>query len=477
MTRSDSFKLEAKTISWIGATILAAAFLVRFAAAMGDLWLDEIWSIGLATRARSPFDILRITHDNNHPLNTLWLWLLGAGRASFLYRLPSVIAGMAAVVVAGLLARRKGRAEMLAAMVLVGGSFLLIQYTTEARGYSLGYMFVLLGLLALQHHFDDPDAIWATALFNAAMLMAFLSHFSTLTAYGAIGIWWLVVLLRRRSGLGPLIRDGLALHALPLAATLAVYLGFIRHMKIGGGPITEVLDVVRETAALSLGWSHTGWVGTVGAALAGVILIAGIGLLAARGDDRWVFYLLGIVLFPALALLLRQPFYVAPRYFIVGTVLFLLLLSELVGWLFRHGAPGRMAFVCVLAVFVVSNGILTFELLQYKRGHYRQAIEYILAATDTRPVQITSDYDFRNQMVLDYYSHTLSLEGQFAYTPFAVSLDTGPEWLILHRIGDREAEPPRINEWGEYRYEQQRIFRSSRLSGASWFVYRRLGSP
>jgi hypothetical protein len=136
-----------------------------------------------------------------------------------------------------------------------------------------------------------------------------------------------------------------------------------------------------------------------------------------------------------------------------------------------------MAFVCVLAVFVVSNGILTFELLQYKRGHYRQAIEYILAATDTRPVQITSDYDFRNQMVLDYYSHTLSLEGQFAYTPFAVSLDTGPEWLILHRIGDREAEPPRINEWGEYRYEQQRIFRSSRLSGASWFVYRRLGSP
>ena len=477
MTRSDTGEIAAQKATWIAVGIVISALLVRVAAALGDLWLDEIWSIGLATRAAGPIDILRIAHDNNHPLNTLWLWLLGVGRATFIYRLPSVVAGTAAVVVAGLLGRRKGRAEMLAAMVLVGGSFLLIQYTTEARGYSLGYMFVLLALLALEHHLDDSKALWATALFNLALLMAFLSHFSTLTAYAAMGIWWLVVMWRRRPGLGPLIRDGLALHALPLAATMALYLGFIRHMKIGGGPVTGILDVVRETAALALGWPHTGWLGTLGAALAGVILISGLGLLAIRKDDRWVLYSLGIVVFPALALLLRQPFYVAPRYFIVGTVLFFLLVSELVGEMWRRGAPGRVAYVCVLVVFVLSNGIQSLDLLRYGRGQYRQAIQFILGATETRPVQISSDYDFRNQMVLDYYWHTLSVEDQFVYTPFAVSLDTGPEWVILHRIGDREAEPPQLNEWGDYLYEKQRVFRSSRLSGASWFVYRKLGSP
>ena len=40
--------------------------------ATGELWFDEIWSLGFALSSSSPLEILtRHHHDNNHPLNTL----------------------------------------------------------------------------------------------------------------------------------------------------------------------------------------------------------------------------------------------------------------------------------------------------------------------------------------------------------------------------------------------------------------------
>ena len=62
---------------WVPIAILSVGALLRFAAARGDLWLDEIWSIDIAREAGSLLGVLATRHDNNHPHNTIWLLAAG----------------------------------------------------------------------------------------------------------------------------------------------------------------------------------------------------------------------------------------------------------------------------------------------------------------------------------------------------------------------------------------------------------------
>ena len=64
----------------LAALLLVGAAALRLAGARsGGLWLDEIWSVQLAQDLSSPFAVLRIGLDNNHPLNTLVLSFLASG--------------------------------------------------------------------------------------------------------------------------------------------------------------------------------------------------------------------------------------------------------------------------------------------------------------------------------------------------------------------------------------------------------------
>src|SRR5471032_1187414 len=130
--------------------IAVAAFAaLRLACLRNDLWLDEIWSLQLVGLAHSPLQILtRLRSENNHPLNSLWLYLVGPGAPEWAYRLLSWATGSAAVGLAGLLARGQfkrmhpadpeGGAEAagLITVLLFGGSYLFILYSSEARGYA-----------------------------------------------------------------------------------------------------------------------------------------------------------------------------------------------------------------------------------------------------------------------------------------------------------------------------------------------------
>ena len=63
---------------------------LRLAAGHNPLWLDEIWSVELARQASSVYEIFtRFRVDNNHLLNTLWLYSIGPADVWILYRLPS----------------------------------------------------------------------------------------------------------------------------------------------------------------------------------------------------------------------------------------------------------------------------------------------------------------------------------------------------------------------------------------------------
>src|SRR5205085_12052420 len=120
---------SARTRSVVAVVLLVAlAAAWRIPAIFGDFWFDEVWSLGFARRARSALDVLRLAHDNNHHLNTLFLRLLGDQPHWYRYRLLSLVTGLLTIPVAMRLTARDGRRAAVVTGLLFACSYLMTVY-------------------------------------------------------------------------------------------------------------------------------------------------------------------------------------------------------------------------------------------------------------------------------------------------------------------------------------------------------------
>ncbi|TIT25126.1 MAG: hypothetical protein E5W81_04450 [Mesorhizobium sp.] len=78
---------------WTAGSLLAAlviavtGLVLRLLGARGDLWLDEIWSFALIEPLTSIDQIFwRVNHDNNHFLNSVYLYLIGPDASPLIQR-------------------------------------------------------------------------------------------------------------------------------------------------------------------------------------------------------------------------------------------------------------------------------------------------------------------------------------------------------------------------------------------------------
>jgi len=97
---------------WIAAAlILVVGIGLRLIGTHDDLWLDEIWTLHLLEPVTSVGQIIwGINHDNNHFLNSIYLYLVGPDASPVVQRALSVVLGTAAVVAeAGPLRRSRTR--------------------------------------------------------------------------------------------------------------------------------------------------------------------------------------------------------------------------------------------------------------------------------------------------------------------------------------------------------------------------------
>ena len=119
----------------------------------------------------SPLEVFTsLHHDNNHYLYTWFLQILGTDQPWAVYRLPSVLAGIGAVFVAGLIGGRGGRAEATTGMLLVALSYLQIYYASEARGYGCAIFFALLSFWLLSRSLQAVRPLNDLAFALAAIL-------------------------------------------------------------------------------------------------------------------------------------------------------------------------------------------------------------------------------------------------------------------------------------------------------------------
>lgn len=436
---------------------------LRLGAARGDLWLDEIWSLNLARVAPTALDVIWGLHfDNNDYLNTLWMRLWGDDGSALVQRALSVVTGVGLVALGAAAPLTRGRLAAAFTALLLAGSRFLVHYGSEARGYGPALFFALAAYLALERYLATRERRWA-GVFAASAALGLLSHLTFVFVLAGAGAWLAADWLRSRRANAL----DLALLALPVALLGFLWLVDIRLLGVGGAPHYDPAAVLPDLEGATLGLPEGGlrWLGLGFAGVVGYELYA-----RARAHDlRWVFFA-GALLAPAPYLVLLRPEYVYPRHFAVLVPLFLYVAGSGLARIARLGRVGLAGALAALLVFAAGNAVQLAALLRDGRGHYREALELILANSPPGPITVGSFHDFRNGTVLEDQARRLGVRERIVYVEAARIGERPPQWLVLH---DFRLEPPRkdlIEVFGHV-YGLARIFPYAGLSGWTWLVY------
>src|SRR5262245_45654028 len=244
---------------WIAVGSFAIGVVVRLFAAHNDLWFDEIWSLQLLReRVHSIADVFtNIKDSNNHHLCSLWMWFVGQNASSLVYRLPSVLASIGTIVLAGLIGLRQSRLEGCIEVILTSWSYLLIHFGTEARGYSLAIFFALLAWYSLQQFEKRRSRTWIIAFWSAVVL-GFLAHLEFAICFAGLVAWALWRFVRYRSKWRQAVLDLFALFTVPIVLLLGFYFVSIRGMEVGAGPDYQVMPLLVKTASYMVGGPASG---------------------------------------------------------------------------------------------------------------------------------------------------------------------------------------------------------------------------
>jgi hypothetical protein len=453
--------------------LLLAAAALRILGAQNDLWLDEIWSLDLASKVSSPLEVFtKIHHDNNHYLNTLWLYFFGQRGNWFGYRILSLVTGVGTVALAGLIGRGRNRASSVLAMLLTGFSYVLVLYSSEARGFAPVVFFSFLSYYLLDRYLEKRR--WQSAvLFSVSAVFGLLSHLIFLNVILAALLWSAFRLIRSRAGLGQTMIALFSCYALPLAFLAVLYFVDVRYLVIGGGTRTNLLSSYLSSLAWALGTPFTNPLKILTCIFAVTSLAAGIQMLWREKSDSFLFYASAILVVPILLAIIRHADVLYVRYFIVGIAFLLILFSFVLASLYYRGPYGKAVCFVVLTCYLIANGLHLASLFKYGRGHYRDAIRFLVEHSKDPVVTIGSDHDFRIPIVLRFYLWDSMGERSARYYEQGSWPATGLEWIILHKQSAEEAEPPPrqfVDRTG-HRYELAATFPTAPLSGLHWFVY------
>ncbi len=451
--------------------VLSAGLIL--AAARGDLWLDEIWSIMLAEEATSPGDIFfKFQYDNNHVMNTLFQYWMGKQNVLYFHRLPAIAAGIGSLWLVGTIAGERGKMDRLFALLLTGTSFPLILYFSESRGYAPAIFCALLCFAASRQEQPRFNA-YKMLIFWIASVVGILSHATFVIVLAALLCLSVVQVMHQHS-----LRqaNGLKLalyYSVPMIFLAGFYVIFIRHIEIGGGPIYSKWDVICRAASLTLGFPEGPLWGPL--ALAGVagITAAGTIQLYREGTVQWIFFPVVLFAAPALLVVLARPTHLYFRYFIVCIPFFYLLLGYVAAKHIRSaGSHIRWVLVAAMCLFAVAQAQRVAPLLRLGRGSYQAAVQYILSNSQKRFVGIGSDHDFRNKVLLAFYTDKLPKPKRLYYTDQPGWKKAAPDWIFTHSTKMTYRPPTKlaIADVGTYRLVKE--YRSAGFSGWHWFLFR-----
>lgn len=453
-----------------GLLLLGAALIV--AAGRGTLWFDELLSLQWARSARHPWHILELyRHDNNHPLNTLWLMLAGEDRHPWVYRGLSMFSGLVTLVLVWLAARRLSGKFAWVPLLLAATSFPLVLYASEARGYAPA-LACLLGAWLVVSTKADGGLVWRVPVFWLLCLGAMFSHGTSLVILAALGVYFLVDRQVRGGSWVRTLGGAAFWFGLPLAAAAAYWFLFLRVMIIAGGPEYTLPQVLAHFFGYSFGIPGAG-PGHWPIALAGLAALTAV-LLFGRFPDpaTHVFFAGAVAVFPALSLLATDTTYLYFRYFLVCLPFVYLLAAPAAEALSARGPVWRASWAALLAALLAGQIPRLGALIGQGRGDYASALARI-ASESAAGAKIVSNTEMQVGFILAHLKRSdPGLEG-FTLVPQARAAEERADWIVYTGQEDPPTAPRDAIELYGNTYDTPSVHRSAPVSGAHWTVYRR----
>lgn len=460
--------------------ILLVGFALRVAGARGDLWLDEIWSLSKLPEFDTLFSpILIPLSDNNHPLNTIWMMIVGSDGPPWAHRTLSIASSTGALVFAGLIGARIDRTTALLYMATSAVFVPGVLWGSEARGYGLVILFSVASVWATEGYLRREHGWWSLglALFAPFGLLSNLTFLLTLIG---VGLWSFSILIHRHGLIGGLYRF-LAVFGAPIAtstATLAlVAAGWVRH-GFTPGEVSSFESIIftmawsHDVVFSSIWWTpyaHTG----VQFAVAAAVLVAVLAWLAARARTVPLLglYLLSVCLLPLVIFLFSLLPNGYARYFLGGYCLIPFILADFARLAWQGGGAMRLVGTAIAVWFLGSSLAANAKLIRFQRGQYQDAVSFLAANTpsgETIQVALAA----RNSRIPFLHAvDRISLEQAVAFADISES-----DWY-LHQSNYWHERPagtvcPRTRS--EDCFIACRSFRHSDLNGFTWTILRRV---
>jgi hypothetical protein len=290
--------------------------------------------------------------------------------------------------------------------------------------------------------------------------------------YAGLGVWSLVMAIRRRRSWGDAVRMLAWCHAVPVLFVVVWGLTYVRRMEYGGGSEASRWPVIREILAMTLGATLQAWGVAVAALLIVALLAWGMYCLWKQGSSAWVLALVTCVPIPLVTALVAAPGLLYPRYFFLCMSVFMVIASVGLAALWRF-RPARVVVLGALGLFAASNWLHTADLLRDGRGRYSAAVRLMVENTPGGVVEVAMDHPYRIGTVLDYYGHFLPPGKRLVYVDERRLVAQGSEWLIRHDIR-RGHQPAPLMEIAGRVYELRAKYPFNSLSGWNFYVYRQV---
>jgi len=459
----------------VGTAILLVGAALRIRGASGELWLDKIWSLKLVRQIQDEHDLLRgIAIDNNHYLNSVYLYLVGTDAPAIALRSLSIALGVLTIGAAGWSMRRSGPAGVLAAMALFAISYPMVNYGSEARGYS-GIIFMTILAIPLVEDARDRRQRAAPLALGLVALTGFLFQPVMLLGLAILGLW--VTWTSWRSTRSFSGTKAMVFHTfLPSAALLVPAIGLLVFAISETGAYQ-----VGDTKPFSVASFLTGYGGMLryelslpesvpnGLAMLAAPATIGLAVMARHRltGGRVPLAVVALIIAPIVIFCLQPPNVGYPRYYLSSGVVLLLLLADLFAAAWRRGGLARLVGLAVALLYLLGAGAMLDKFFAYGRGDITAALRVIASDRDR---QVTSNGSKGDEAVVEYFAARLRIPVR--YVPMDEFCRQRPQWFLTRQDKDRPAEGVLTLPECTATVRLQAEYPAWGLSGLSWSLYR-----
>lgn len=463
---------------------LAAGILARFLAMHHELLFDEVWSMEFAMQIKHPLDVFTsIHHDNNHYLNTLYLWWVGPSQPFWVYHIPSVIAGSLLLISVSLWAWRKNKTRGLIVALLLGSSYIFTRYGVEARGFMPMMLFGFLSYLSLDRFLRKHPAKSASGgrsgvliLFWLTAVTAFLWHLTYIEWYIVLMAWsGLHLSGQKRSRC---IAD-FALPHLPILLFLGLlWIVDIRWLDVGGvAKFGSFGETVIAGLAMLLGtetiWQPSSWMAWAsGGALFLYLLILLKAWMRRSIQDGVLRVLLWLLAIPCGLFIASAVTILTARLFFPFLLFLLFLLAEKCSHhLSSKSSVHRVVAGLLLLCMLSANALQMLHLIRFGDRRYVETLSYIASKDPADNITVSSNSNLRAQKLLRFYVPRLHTSKIITYVRDPEATIHPPAWLLLE---NDIVETPPTYTIGKTTYDRMNV---NDRPGQFWSLYHILLTP